>query len=596
MRMRMGLAISGAQNAASTPQPVGNNYYISPTGNDSTGTGAQGAPWLTTAPLATAYPSGVPAGTNVYLDTDNGAHTSAVVVDAQNGSALEPITITKYGSGARAQIRPATTYTSGWVQESGNIYRRATIEPVIDTTGIDRDQTHAHAVWDGTTRLRGRSSLAGVTQAGDVFYDTNTNTLYVWAPDSRNMATTPGSIVVSPATYNSTGVGVLMNGQYLTVNSVDVEYTAHYGIGPEYQNVNFAASANWSITNCVARHQYHDNIAAGGNNVLIDGVTCENCGDFAIATLALSANLSDDGVVRNFTIDGAYIGCTPEGVVDNWLWEDGTIANCERGAGAVVNFGAPNNDLKPTNQTFRRIAFTDCTVGVGLSVLSEAAMGDGAIVEDCTFSGGTVAILADATGATLHTQPDGTTIEIRRNLILDATEDGIRIENVQGVSIDANGIEGCGRAASNDAGIQLGANTDSASVLHNSMSGCQIGLRTTSDSTAGNIIIRGNAGADSVSGTDIQVGLYQSVSSNNNCWKGTIDYTASTDLATIQGVGRETNTLNADPTFSTVPPTTRAHFATTNVSLDGAGPAGPLVTTDLTGASFASPPTIGAVE
>ena len=92
------------------------DYYISPTGSNSNNGTSQSTPWLSISKLATVANAGtIHAGDNIYFQR-GGTYTGTTALiqniwggSAQSGTALQPITIGAYGTGAR----PVIYYTPG---------------------------------------------------------------------------------------------------------------------------------------------------------------------------------------------------------------------------------------------------------------------------------------------------------------------------------------------------------------------------------------------------------------------------------------------------------------------------------------------------
>jgi hypothetical protein len=98
------------------------NYYISPTGNDITGTGTISSPWQTINKVNTVWTAGTFAPGDSILFQRGGTYTGTLV-PAEDGSRTLPIIVGAYGSGAKPIITGVFQPTSvQWTSLGGNIY------------------------------------------------------------------------------------------------------------------------------------------------------------------------------------------------------------------------------------------------------------------------------------------------------------------------------------------------------------------------------------------------------------------------------------------------------------------------------------------
>lgn len=159
---------------------TGTVRYISPSGNDTTGSGSAGAPYETLSRAITASTSGDTIVVRGGVYRQGNASTG--------GKALKIIAY----PGETPVFNGAADAASGWTTEAGLHYHAYTPRPVTNGSGIDfiNNQNLASGglgkypdqAWVGTTQLRQVATKPEVTE-GRFWVDTGQNRLYISAAD-----------------------------------------------------------------------------------------------------------------------------------------------------------------------------------------------------------------------------------------------------------------------------------------------------------------------------------------------------------------------------------------------------------------------------
>jgi len=256
-------------------------YYVSSSGNDANTGTSESLPWKTLAKVNSFTPK---AGDQILFKCGD-EWTGTITVTA-SGTSGSPITYGAYGTGDKPKIYGSEVIT-GWTKYSGNIYKATVTNDITQlfisnskiqlarypkedffyittvnssiqfiSNSLDGSISYKNATWVGKTSAYNLaagtvSSSSGqtitlssapysslgvgegfflcnklefLTAAGEWYYDTNTNTVYVWAPNSD-----------SPANYVTRGsiskYGVyISNKNYITVKELEILHSSADGI------------------------------------------------------------------------------------------------------------------------------------------------------------------------------------------------------------------------------------------------------------------------------------------------------------------------------------------------------------------------------
>jgi hypothetical protein len=144
----------GSSLPAPLPESTGTNYFVSTTGNDTTGTGSIGNPWLTVTKAL--QQKGTEAGAIINLR--DGTYVENVNVANCHGTALNPITIQPY-QGEDAIVKKASAAGSNFPFTLNN-WDYARLRGLI----IDGDHINNSGVEDADVYLTGGSTFITIEQ------------------------------------------------------------------------------------------------------------------------------------------------------------------------------------------------------------------------------------------------------------------------------------------------------------------------------------------------------------------------------------------------------------------------------------------------
>ncbi|MCY1723243.1 right-handed parallel beta-helix repeat-containing protein [Prolixibacteraceae bacterium Z1-6] len=273
-------------------------YYVSVSGNDANTGTSENQPWQTLAKV-----SGTNFSPGDQILFKRGDEWSGSITVTSSGSTGSPIVYGAYGSGEKPKIYGSEKIT-GWIQHSGNIYK-ATFGKKITQLFLNEDRTrlarypnsgyfnissvqstkqftsnelnaginYTGAKWIGRTSAYRFSSsditasssqtltlastpifsmdkdegfflcnkLEFLDQAGEWYYDANSQTIYVWTPNGHS----PTEYEVRGAVFEN-GFNI-ENKNYVTIQNIEIKH--HKGIGIFSANSSYLTFDNNVILN-----------------------------------------------------------------------------------------------------------------------------------------------------------------------------------------------------------------------------------------------------------------------------------------------------------------------------------------------------------
>ncbi|QGY43909.1 T9SS type A sorting domain-containing protein [Maribellus comscasis] len=308
------LAITSASSFATV-------YYVSNSGNDSNSGTSPTEAWQTLKKVNSFSPG--PGDQILFKRGDSWVGTIEVKASGTNGS---PILYGAYGSGNRPVIYGSETI-SGWTKHSGNIFK-ATFSSNVEQLFVDGERLvlarypnsgytndSYSSAWNGATSIGRKSAyimgssvvsssssiigangtlltnkLAFLDSAGEWYYDSGNNTVYLWSPggDSPDNYIVRGSTLKYGVNLNGNDYITIENinirdsydkGIYgsgsndITVNSCDINYIEQYGIY-------ITSAKNSEITNNIISNINRNGIWVYSANSLVEGNSISNIGLF----------------------------------------------------------------------------------------------------------------------------------------------------------------------------------------------------------------------------------------------------------------------------------------------------------------------------
>jgi hypothetical protein len=428
--MVIGIAATGSRGAT---------YYVSSaTGNDAYTAGqAQNpaTPWQTLVKVSSQVFS---AGDNILFKCGDSWQGSITV--SSSGAAGNPITYGSYGTGADPAIKGTVTISSPWTRYSGNIfvadvqqnidrvflngqpmtlarYPNTGYIAITDTLSamtftcnllntVDWTNATVHVRtmhWTIATKkalacnsaqksltldaapVYGlkpgwgffiNNSLQALDTAGEWYYDSIGQKLYVWTPSGDS----PANYIVEGST-NQTGFS-LVGKSYIVIQGFTIAGQAQYGItGSNVSNViikgnrvSFADAVGICINgpNCTIQNDTIEGSSRNGveisgasltfsgnvvrNIALIRNFTKYGLGDLCCSGLALEATGSNAQILGN-TIDSiGYIGIRPDGA--NNLIENNFVRHCcltkDDGAGIYTGWQSDSTQIGSAGTIIRK--------------------------------------------------------------------------------------------------------------------------------------------------------------------------------------------------------------------------------------------------
>lgn len=323
-------------------------YYVRKTGNDSTGDGSTGAPWLTLAKALTTVPIGgdhtVYIGAGTY--SENMSYTNSVYCGR---AFLLPVTL-RSESGNRDDVIVTSNagYTVFYEDGASNVFWA---DLTIQGTGTPAQ---------GTVRFQGACSAAGFENCNIYAHNANGG---IYASNAK-------AVVVSLTDCTIERRGDL---------SVDTR-----GL---YIRPTGGGSVTITLTNCTVSGNgyvgayFVSNDGSSAVNVTIDGGTYTSTGLFATGAYAI--------LVTGGTVAISNITATRDTTPTVVLGSDSSTALVTTGtlAGSTISSGTSHALLIGYNAA---IDVDNCSISGG-DYGAVVKMNDGTTLTDCTISGGSIA-------------------------------------------------------------------------------------------------------------------------------------------------------------------------------------------------------------
>ena len=387
----------------------GATYYVSSTAGSDAYTAAQAqssaTPWQSLAKISS---QAFVAGDNVLFKCGDSWQGSVTV--SSSGVSGNPITYGPYGTGANPVIKGTVTITSPWTRYSGSIFQTdvpqnidrvflngqpltlarypttgyLTITDTLDSTTLTSNAPNTVDWTNATVHVRTmhwtiatkkvvscngaqkslvldaapvyglkpgwgffiNNKLEALDTAGEWFYDSAGQKLYVWTPSGDS----PADYTVEGSTYQA---GFSLTGKsYVTIRGFTIIGQTEYGItGTNVANVSITGSRisfadadgislngpNSIIQNDTVEGSSRNGVETNGASLtflgnvvrdiaLIRNFTRFGLGDLCCAGLALEAT-SSNAHIQNNSIDSiGYIGIRPSGMSN--LIENNVIRHC----------------------------------------------------------------------------------------------------------------------------------------------------------------------------------------------------------------------------------------------------------------------------
>lgn len=232
-------------------------YYVDSVGgnNSNSGTSTE-SPWQT---ISKVNSTALSPGDQVLLKKGDSWREQLTM--HYSGTSGNPISFGAYGSGANPLLIGADVET-GFTLDSGSIYKK---------TGFTYNPRQ---VFQDNVRLITKSSKAAMV-AGSFFWDSGTQTVYIWTTDSAD----PSTHTIEVSTRFR---GIDFNGQsYITVDSIDTTKTIQtgyeWGITTGENNISVSnAVSSWNGQRGFRIGSTTYGVLVGDNNVISDSVAHDN--------------------------------------------------------------------------------------------------------------------------------------------------------------------------------------------------------------------------------------------------------------------------------------------------------------------------------
>lgn len=325
------------------------NYYVRKDGNDTTGDGSTGAPWLTLSKALTTV--SIAGGHTIYIGAgtyaENMSYTNSVYCSRAFAA---PVTL-RSESGNRADVivtGAGATYTMFYEDNAANVYWA---DVTIQGTGTPGQ---------GTVRFQGACSAAGFTNCA----------IY---------------------THNATGGIYAANAKAVVVTLTDclIERRSDLSVDTRaiYARPTGGGTVTLTLTNCTMSGNNYVGVyclAGDGSSavhVTIDGGTYTATGVFATGAYAIQVQ-GGTCAISNITASRDATPCVVLGSDgSSALVTTGTVSNCtissETSHSLLIGYNAA-------------IVVSGCTItGGDYGVVVK--MNDGTQLTDCTISGGSIA-------------------------------------------------------------------------------------------------------------------------------------------------------------------------------------------------------------
>ncbi|MBI4062752.1 MAG: right-handed parallel beta-helix repeat-containing protein [Elusimicrobia bacterium] len=401
------LAVAGISKAWADCTGLGASYYIDATsGNDSNSGLSAGLAWKSIGKFNsfTFNPCD-----NIFLK--RGETWKEEMVLPSSGTAGRPIAISAYGNGNNPVIDGSDIFT-GWILETGAIYRKAGVAPSAGQAGIVIQDNAPLIYRSWNTDVATTFSTA---TAGSFAFDYNTNIMYVWATDDAD----PDTHTIHIATRNYCVQAASIS--YVNIENITLQRAA-------FHCARFASVDNIHINSVVLSQ-------CGGRYLPGAGLSAGNGVEWQDATT--NSSLTNSSVVEMFDT-----GASPQMNNSNFVMDNLTISNNVFDLNGMwgVEVSIP---LAYSNSSIRNITIANNTVkrtGKGWSSRGGTGVGifnatSGTQIENVMVNNNTIADnLKSGILVTGHSGP----VTISRNDIHNNGEDGIFLyDNTAASNFDA---------------------------------------------------------------------------------------------------------------------------------------------------------------
>ncbi len=464
-------------------------YYVSTSGNDSNSGTSSDKPWQTLAKVNSF--SFKPGDQILFRSGEEWAGSITVNV---SGTAGSPIVYGSYGTGTKPKIMGSEVIT-GWTKHSGNIYKASFNKDITQlflnnqrvrvarypnngyffvnsvqnstqftSNELDGGINYAGATWFGRsmywlTELKKVTSSSSKTitlestpsynvdanegfflmnkldfldQAGEWYYDSSANTVYLWTPNGDS----PENYVIRGSVHD---IGVYASRKdYITIQGLEITQQRKDGI--HSPNSNYLTVKNNTIS-----FQEENGIHNSSSS---------------------NHNIISNNVIRGMNGNGIYFWATNDILIEDneiydvALWENiGIAGTFKNNAGSGMEISGDRNVIR-----YNRI------IGMGYNGI----FWRGATLIEYNFIQKICLIKDDGGG--IYTNTSGSHATVRHNIVLDAVgavygftvgrglAEGIYIdETAVGVKVEHNTV-----AHSSNSGIKLHRN-DNATVRYNTI-------------------------------------------------------------------------------------------------------------------------------
>lgn len=330
----------------------GATYYVSTDGNDTTGTGAEDAPWKTWSKIQTLWGSGtITAGGTVYFryGDDFTGNGSSFELDTQgSGSAGSPVTFAAGAFGGRtsADAKPKVGNNDGYGVDWGGAHDYLTFQNlhiISDLAGFYVDQNADNIIVDGCIITNASPKVTGtpfyflnITATNWLIKNVSTsghNGAAIWFYESAD----PASLTVTDFTVEDSvfDCSSVVNGKCLQLNRSGTD--GH----PTLNNISFTRTTVKNHPSTMGVHIASDTT---GSALFTDCLIIDNGNDSTDDGIFVDATASDTA----FTVD--MVGCTISGNKgDGVTYHEGTLGtvkNCsitENGRYQIIN--VENSDV-----------------------------------------------------------------------------------------------------------------------------------------------------------------------------------------------------------------------------------------------------------
>jgi hypothetical protein len=307
-------------------------FYVDNAGSNSNNGTTPATAWQTIAKVnATTLTPGQSVGFKA------GGTWRESLIPGQSGSAGNPITFASYGTGAQPIINGSNLLSSGWTQNTTNVWKVA-------------DTTKPNVVWFNGTAGTQMSSAAAIVAPYDWYWASNV--LYVWAPGNVSPATTYINPGVEAATRTS---AVSISLGYITLSGLHL-------VKSNEINLFFSAANNVTVYNCTNEYGAGDGVtfSDGSNNIVLNGGAVDHNGE--------------NGGLSGLDGDGIGIGNGGDGSHDITIENMNIYSNGNNTFGDNVTTSVTSTGAAPYNILIKNNTISNANGNSGLTIYAGTAI------------------------------------------------------------------------------------------------------------------------------------------------------------------------------------------------------------------------------